>query len=181
MDLTMETVSLFSQNRHKVKDIYTSSFRKEDRMPFLLMLMMACLRSTKFISFCEEDMIRGFGYLATINKITFVMFFAVDEHARSKGYGSRILNEIQSLYPNNKIIITIESCDKDAANVEERLNRKKFYLKNGYVETGYMVKLGAQKQEVLIKNGKFNKREFILFFLRYSNLTMIPKVWKADI
>ena len=178
MELAMEKVTLINRNKQKIKEIYESSFCKEDRMPFLLMLMMACLNSTRFISFHDGDTICGFAYMATIKKITFVMFFAVDKNIRSRGYGSRILDKIQSLYPDNKIIITIERCDEDVKNIEERLTRKKFYINNGYTQTGYMVKLGKQKQEIIIKNGEFDKREFILFFLRYSNLTMMPKVWK---
>lgn len=180
MKLAMEKINLNNQSRQKIKEIYESSFRKEDRMPFLLMLIMSYLNNTLFASFRDGDTVCGFVYMATIKKITFVMFFAVDENIRSKGYGSCILNQIQSLYPDNKIIITIERCDGNIKNFDERLHRRKFYLNNGYIQTGYMVKLGNQEQEILIKNGAFNKREFILFFLRYSNLTMLPKVWKAD-
>lgn len=164
MELAMGKVTFRNRNTQKIKEIYESSFRKEDRMPFLLMLIMSYLNSTRFISFLDGDTICGFVYMATIKNITFVMFFAVDENIRSKGYGSRILDKIQSLYPNNKIIITIERCDEKAKNTEERLARKKFYINNGYTQTGYVVKLGNQKQEIIIKNGEFSKREFILFF-----------------
>lgn len=180
MELKMENVTLINKNRQKVKEIYKSSFRKEDRMPFMLMLLMASLKSTHFISFHDGDTLCGFVYMAAIKRITFVMFFAVDESIRSKGYGSRILDKIQSLHPDNKIIITIERCDEDAEDIEERLRRKKFYANNGYMQAEYMVKLGNQKQEILIKNGEFNKREFTLFFLRYSNFTIMPKVWKIS-
>ncbi len=178
MELRIENITLTSRNRQKVKEIYKSSFPKEDRMPFVLMLIMAYLKSTHFISFYDGDTLCGFVYMATIKKLTFVMFFAVNENIRSKGYGSRILDKIQSLYPDNKIIITIERCDEDAEDIEQRLRRRKFYMNNGYIETGYIVKLGNQKQEIIIKNGKFDKREFTLFFLRYSNFTITPKIWK---
>lgn len=178
MELRMENVTLANKNKQIVKEIYNSSFHKEDRMPFILMIIMAYLKSTRFISFHDEDTVCGFVYMATIKKITFVMFLAVDENLRSKGYGSHILDKIQSLYPDNKIIITIERCDEDTENMEERLKRKKFYTNNGYIPTGYIVKLGKQKQEIILKNGEFDKREFTLFFLRYSNFTMMPKVWK---
>ena len=178
MELRMKNVTFANGNRQKINEIYKSSFHKEDRMPFMLMLIMGYLKSTHFISFHDGDTICGFVYMATIKKTTFVMFFAVDENIRSKGYGSRILDKIQSLYPDNKIIITIERCDEDAEDIEERLRRKKFYTNNGYMQAGYIVKLGNHKQEIIIKNGEFDKREFILFFLRYSNFTMMPKVWK---
>ena len=180
MELRMEDVTLTNKNRQKVKEIYKSSFLKEDRMPFVLMLIMGYLKNTHFLSFYDRDMICGFVYIATTKKLTFVMFFAVDVNIRSKGYGSSILDKIQSLYPDNKIIITIERCDEeDTEDIEERLRRREFYTSNGYMETGYIVKLGNKKQEIIIKNGRFDKREFTLFFLRYSNFTIIPKIWKT--
>lgn len=180
MDLRAEAVTITSKDKEKIKDIYTSSFLKEDRMPFWLMLIMAKMKSTDFLSFYDGDTLCGFVYMATIKKITFVMFFAVDENIRSKGYGSRILDKIQSIYPNNKIIISIEPCDEAAEDIEERLRRKRFYAKNGYIEAGYLVELANKKQEVLIKNGEFNVREFTLFFLRYSNGTMKPKMLRVN-
>lgn len=167
-----------SKRKQEIKDIYTSSFLKEDRMPFVLMCMLSYLWHTEFLSFYDEDTLCGFVYMASIRKLTFVMFFAVDKNLRSKGYGSYILDEIQSMHPNNKIIVSIEPCDEDAENLEEKLRRKKFYFLNGYVETGYFMKLGGKKQELLIRNGTFNKKEFIRFFMLYSNLVVIPKIWK---
>lgn len=94
-----------------------------------------------------------FIYAATIRKVTFVMFFAVDKKLRSKGYGSYILDKIQSMHPNNKLIVSIEPCDKHAADIEQRLRRKNFYRNNGYTETGYFIRLGSKTQELIIKNG----------------------------
>lgn len=179
MVLRVETVTRKTQAKKKVKGIYTSSFLKEDRMPFWLMLLLAKMPSTDFISFHDTDILCGFVYMATIENLTFVMFLAVDENNRSKGYGSRILDKIQSMYPNNKIIISIERCDVDAKDIEQRLRRKKFYDNNGYIETGYLVELANIKQEILIKNGELDKEEFILFFKKYSNGTMKPKVWRS--
>lgn len=178
MNLRIEKVSK-SKRKKEIKKIYTSSFLKEDRMPFEMMLMMSHLWHTDFLSFYDEDTLCGFIYMATIKKITFVMFFAVAENLRSKGYGSNILAHIESMYPKNKMILTIEPCDKEAKDINQRIRRKRFYMKNGYIETGYFVKLG-KKQEILIKNGEFDKREFTRFFMLYSNFTMKPKVWKSE-
>ena len=82
----------------------------------------------------------GFVYLAHNRKIVFVMFFAVDKLLRSKGYGSAILQNIQSKYPEKKIIISIEPCDEVAPDIELRTRRRDFYMRNRYQETGYMMK-----------------------------------------
>ena len=152
-----------------VKRIYFESFPKSERMPFPLMVAMSKLWNTDFLGFYEEDTLCGFIYLAHNRKIVFVMFFAVDAALRSKGFGSAILQEIQKKYPTKKIIISIEPCDETAPDIEIRKKRKAFYLRNGYKETGYMIKLAGVVQEIIIANGEFNKSQFKRFFVLYSN------------
>ena len=89
-----------------------------------------------------------------------------------------IRDRIQTMYPKNKIIVSIEPCVDNAANLEQRLKRKDFYIRNGYRETGYSMKLAGQEQEILISKGLFDKRKFIAFFIIYSSCTTIPKIWK---
>ena len=163
-----------------VKRIYFESFPKSERMPFPLMVAMSKLWNTDFFGFYEEDTLCGFIYLAHNRKIVFVMFFAVDAALRSKGFGSAILQEIQKKYPTKKIIISIEPCDETAPGIEIRKKRKAFYLRNGYKETGYMIKLAGVVQEIIIANGEFNKSQFKRFFVLYSNGTMWPRIWKQS-
>lgn len=110
-------------------------------------------------------------------KMIFIMFLAVDESLRTKGYGSAILKEIKNRYPDKKIMVSIEPCDDSAPDIEVRKRRKAFYRKNGYSETGYMIKLSGVVQEIMITNGDFDKKEFLLFFIFYSNGTVWPKIW----
>ena len=114
---------------------------------------------------------------AVNRKMIFIMFLAVDESLRTKGYGSAILKEIKNRYPDKKIMVSIEPCDDSAPDIEVRKRRKAFYRKNGYGETGYMIKLSGVVQEIMITNGDFDKKEFLLFFIFYSNGTVWPKIW----
>lgn len=161
-----------------VKEIYFDSFPKNERMPFPMMVVMSKLWNTEFLAFYDDDKLCGFIYLAHNRKVVFVMFFAVDKKLRSKGYGSAILQEIQKRYADKKIIISIEPCDKSSPDFEIRTRRKAFYMRNGYKETGYMMKLNGVVQEIIITNGEFSKNQFRAFFALYSNGTMWPKIWK---
>lgn len=176
MDLNVEKVRK-SKRKRQIKDIYFSSFSKEDRMPFGMMTSMSLLWNTEFLAFYDDNVLCGFVYMATMGKQTFIMFFAVDKNLRSKGYGGRILKKIQSMHPQNKLLVSIEPCVEAAEDIETRRRRKKFYLKNGFSETGYFIKLGGKNQEILIKNGTFNKKKFMLFLMLYSNFMIIPKIW----
>lgn len=177
MGLRVEKVT---RKNKKVKEVYMDSFPKKERMPYLMMLLMAKKEDTNFLAFYDEDVFCGFVYMARSNNIIFVMFLAVDRNIRSKGYGSKILNEIFSLYPNDKIIISIERCDVDAEDIDIRLRRKDFYLRNGFIESGYLIELEHIKQEIIVKNGQFDKDEFSSFLKKYSNGVMKPPIWKAE-
>lgn len=161
-----------------VKNIYFHSFSKKERMPFPMMVAMSKLWNTEFLGFYDGDTTCGFVYLAHNRKIVFVMFLAVEETLRAKGYGSAILREIQNKYPDKKIIVSIEPCDNNAPDRELREKRKAFYLRNGYRETGYLMKLNGIVQEILIRNGEFDKKQFRSFFAVYSNGTMWPRIRK---
>lgn len=163
-----------------VKHVYVDSFPKNERMPFPMMVAMSKLWNTDFLGFYEGDTLCGFVYLAHNSKIVFVMFLAVDKTLRSKGYGSAILQEIQNKYPNKKIIISIEPCDQKCPDIELRKRRKDFYMRNGYKETGYLMKLNSVVQEIIIINGEFNKKQFRTFFALYSNGTVWPRIWKRN-
>lgn len=174
MRLRIQNVTLKNAD---IKRIYFEAFPKEERMPFPLMVAMSKLWNTQFFGFYDGDVPCGLTYLASSRSLVFVMFFAVDETLCSKGYGSLILQQLKSKYPDQKIIVSIEPCDTSAPDIELRKRRKSFYMRNGYHETGHMMKLNGVVQEILAANGTFSKAEFFSFFVRYSFGSIYPKIW----
>lgn len=162
----------------EIKRIYFEAFPKRERMPFPVMVAMSKLWNTQFFGFYDGDIPCGFIYLASSRKIVFVMFFAVDASLRSKGYGSLILQQLKAKYPDKKTIISIEPCEDSAPDLDLRKRRKSFYMRNGYNETGYMMKLNGVVQEIIITNGEFVKKEFSSFFVLYSFGSVYPRIWK---
>ena len=175
MELTVKKVKL---NSRDIRKIYCDAFPKKDRMAFPLMIAMSKLWNTEFLSFYDGDTAVGMIYLAKNHGLVFIMFLAVDEKIRSKGYGSKILRYIRNRYASRKIIVSIEPCEEAAPDLDVRKKRKQFYLRNGYSETGYRMKLNGTEQEILISGNEFRKAEFLLFFALYSNGTVWPKIWK---
>lgn len=175
MPLRIQKVKLSSKD---IKRIYFEAFPKRERMPFPMMVAMSKLWNTQFFGFYEDDTPCGFTYLASNRKLVFVMFFAVDKSLRSKGYGSAILQQLRNKFPDKKIIISIEPCVVNTPDIDLRKRRKAFYMRNGYRETGYMIKLNGVVQEIIITNGEFLKKEFFSFFVLYSFGSIYPKIWK---
>ena len=99
-------------NSTDIKRIYFEAFPKKERMPFPMMVAMSKLWNTQFFSFYDGDVPCGFIYLASIGKIVFVMFFAVDKALRSKGYGSAILQDIKNKYPEKRLSFPLNRMKK---------------------------------------------------------------------
>ena len=178
MNLRIEKVTKKNSDLKKIKELFISSFPKKQRGPFWLVLLASKMKEINFLSFYDKDILCGFIYTTIIDNITFVVWLAVSSNVRSKGYGSAILNEIQSMYKDNKIILYIDKCDEEASDYEKRIKRKSFYIKNGYEETGYLVETRKMVEEVLIKNGSFDKEEFEQFFKKQSNGMVKVKLFK---
>ena len=175
--MTLTVKRLFgSRCRRAVKRIYYDSFPLEDRMPFFMMCIMSWLPTTKFLTYYDGDILCGFIYYAVLGRQVFVMCFAVDEAMRGNGYGSQILSALKAENPRKKIIVSIEPCLDESANDINR-RRKTFYQRNGFDETGYMIKLG-KVQELLVANGGFSKGAFRMFLAVYSLFTLWPRIPK---
>ncbi len=168
-----------SRRKREIKEIYQFSFAREDRMPFWMMLLMSYLWHTEFLAFYDGDTLCGILYMASLGKLTFIMFFAVEEGLRSKGHGGQILAQAQARHAENKLIVSIEPCLDGAEDLAVRTRRRQFYLRNGFAPSDHFMRMGGKDQEVLIKNGTFDRREFKRFFLLYSNCTVIPKIWRV--
>ena len=177
MRLCVKSVQLRDQD---IRPIYFDAFPKKERMPFFLMVLMSKLWNTQFWGFYDGDTPCGFAYFAVHRNLLFLMFLAVDNNLRSKGYGSAILAKIRDTYPDKKLIVSIEPCEDTAPDIEVRKRRKAFYQRNGYSETGYQIKLSGVVQDVLIANGEFRKCEFRLFLALYSCGTLWPRIWRKE-
>ena len=75
----------------------------------------------------------GFVYLIKYQDIIYVFYLAVSEKERGGGYGSKILKKITDKYQEKRIILCIEPVDKNVDNYEERVNRKNFMKKTGFM------------------------------------------------
>ena len=68
---------------------------------------------------------------------------------RGQGAGSEALQLLLALYNDRQFFLEIERPVDDAPNLEERILRKQFYLKNGMLETGIKIRLFGIPMELL--------------------------------
>lgn len=143
----------------KIIEIYKKSFPKNEKLPIFLLNIMSKRECVDFLAFYDNDTVCGFTYLVNDKNMTFVLYLAVDDSIRSNGYGSKIIKWIINNKKDN-IVLNIEEVDRQYNNYEQRLRRQKFYFKNGFIDTGYNIKVRDDIHDVLYKGNNFIKKEY---------------------
>lgn len=136
------------------------------------------------LSFYEKNLFVGFCYLINNNNLTFIPYLAINDNIRSKGYGTKIINKIKSIYKDNRIILDIEPIDKNSENNEQRIRRKNFYNKNGFRSLPILMLDGEETYEILIYNGECTTKEFNNLYKNFigklSYMFAMPKLVQVN-
>ncbi|WHY94596.1 GNAT family N-acetyltransferase [Neobacillus cucumis] len=165
MNIIFKPLQRNSEDYEKVNDLIYESFPEVERLPISLLFHKTKLNGVDFFVIYDKDTFVGFTYLITRKNLTYVQYLAIDTKLQSKGYGSQILSTIKERYSENQIVLNIEADDERAVNYEQRVVRKKFYIRNGYKSSGLSFKDRWGVYEVMV-NGEeeVNRIEFIDLF-----------------
>lgn len=140
MDIKAVNIKGNKELRKKVKELYKASFPKEEQLPWPILRLASCERHSQISAYLDGDHFCGFTFSTDIDGIYFIMFFAVDTAIRQKGYGSAILSKIKADNAKKTVVLNIEPIIDSAENLDERKKRLAFYEKNGFFDTGYLVR-----------------------------------------
>jgi len=160
--LRVESIAKGYKDILAVKDLYKSSFPKEEQAPMFFLLQRAKKGYIEFNAYYDNETLVGITYLISYRHIRYVLYIATAATERSKGYGSQILDHIKAAYPDDRIILNIEIEDESANNNEQRKKRKLFYIKNGFSSSGIFSKLFGVTWELMVYNGTCSAKEFLM-------------------
>ncbi len=157
-----------------VKKLYIEAFPKEERFPFIYLLYKEKRGHADFIALYDKGVFIGLLYLVYHKDNVFLFFFAVDKFYRGRGYGSKILKALLHKFNDKKVMLFIETTKGKYENIEERINRKHFYEKNGFKDAGFEItekgvtyELMCSKNELKIDEVKSLVKKFFGRFLYY--------------
>lgn len=173
MNLCVEQLTNNHQHMQRVKKLYDEAFPAHERLPMRVLLKKAKKISVDFWAIYNQDMFVGFTYLVTNKGLTYVLYLAIDEHARSKGYGGQILSMIKEKDCSNRIILNIETVVNGVENYEQRVTRKKFYLRNEYTNSGLMYKDRWATYEVLLHGRYVEEQEFTQLLKKFYGIRLL--------
>jgi len=133
----------------KFKALYRKAFPMYEQIPVWLLFRKAKSKNVIFYHIYDDETWIGFVYLIIDGDLLFLQYFAIDNSARSKGYGGEILSKIKEKFYEYRIFFAIEQPDEKAPNNEQRVKRKKFYEKHGFQEFGYIIEQPNLRLEIL--------------------------------
>ncbi|MFD1176458.1 GNAT family N-acetyltransferase [Paenibacillus puldeungensis] len=167
MSLRFESLSRHSAEIEKVKELFRTSFPKSEQIPLWFLRMKFKQDFVDFFVFYDDNQFVGFTYLITHQQLTFILYLAIDPSLRSQGYGQKVLAGIKEKYPGNRIVLNIEAVDESSDNYQQRLKRREFYVRNGYINTGLQLIERGALYEVLVDQGEVDLEEYRYLFKKF--------------
>ena len=168
-----------SSNLTQAKRLYREAFPREERLPWWILRLMTLQKGVELSSFYDGAEFCGFAHTAATEDTVYIMFFAVNERLRNRGYGSAILTQLKQIYSDKTIILNVEPPDEQADNAQQRVNRMRFYMRNGFYDTGYNSTEVGGIFRVLSTSPELDISSYLKVFHKISFGFWKPKVTSA--
>lgn len=153
-----------------MKKMYFEAFPKEERVPWMWLMMQSRKQFIEFIAFYDEDQFVGFAYIISRQKLTYIFYLAVNSELRGGGYGSKILQDIFKMYEGQHFAISVEPIDDTADNAAQRRSRVKFYERNGFTMSSKLALEQGVKYSMMYHNSDFEKQDYIDLIAYYAGI-----------
>ena len=141
-------------------DMMKRQFPPEEYMPLDNQLALQDSGDIEIWALYDLTELVGFTTLRITNDMAYLFFLAFDDAFQGKGYGKEAIAKIRELYTDRAITVDFELVDEKAANNEQRIRRRNFYLKNGFYETGWGLSYLGVDYEIFCMNQPFSIDSF---------------------
>lgn len=161
------------QYRRQIKEIYEKSFPKDEKFSFWILKQCAKENNIQLDVIIDDiiEKVIGMRFIVNYDNITYLMYLAIDEIYRNKGFGSFVLKDLVT--QNNIVLLCIE---KPLPGLkDDKIRRKNFYLKNGFYETNCFIEDSGVEYEFLasLKGLEITEEDLKK---RYSNMSKNPLI-----
>ena len=149
--------------------LYRSAFPREERKPFSMIRRMYKKGKTDIWCLEREGEFLGIGITINSPDLILLDYFAIVKHRRQQGVGSAALPAIMEHYGDKGFFLEIESTLEEAANKEQRLRRKAFYLSCGLTELHTQACLFGVNMELLGVRCEMTYHSYKAFYRDHYN------------
>ncbi|HCL02060.1 MAG TPA: N-acetyltransferase [Lachnoclostridium phytofermentans] len=159
MNLRIKIVTEQSKELPQIEKLYRAAFPDNERRP-LAPLLQDDTGHGEVLAFYDGTCFCGFACFLTCGDISHIIYFAIEDFLRGKGYGTEALSAMFKLKKGKRIIVDIEVEDEHEVNNTQRQKRKQFYLRNGFCETEVKYRWRQESYEILSLGGIVSADEF---------------------
>lgn len=161
--LTIRMITTDAPDLPEVTALMERAFPANERVPMRLLLPEG-RQGAELWGFYEGGRFCGFISLLSWRDITHILYFAMEEGLRGRGYGSQALGLVHALKKGRRIIADLEAENQAAPNAVQRSQRRRFYQRNGYVYSGVSYGWRQESYEIFAHGGKVSEAEFEAFW-----------------
>lgn len=102
----------------------------------------------------------GFLAMRRFADLAYIAYFAIAPEIRSQGIGTAALKALHGFYADCQIAVDIEAPDDKYPNNAQRLSRRGFYMRCGFIPTGWFQFYMDTEFEIFSSVPDFNKTAF---------------------
>ena len=157
----MEIIEINSKSAdiRKIRKLYNTSFPDDERIPFSHLLRT--VGSERIMhAYYDNSVLTGLTVVFLMDDIVYLSYICISEEMRNRGYGTEILQAVKNEYPGCRMVVDIEELKRESSNYEERLRRREFYLRNGFVSCSVFYHFYYVDYELLSCNGTVSQQEW---------------------
>ena len=160
----LEIRKLTIKNTRKFRKLYKESFPDSERKPYYLMLYLKHKGKMELYELSDNDVFCGLFVTVVCGELVLVDYLAVSPELQGRGIGSETINIARNMYFGKKLFLEIESTLKPCDDLDNRLKRKRFYIKNGLTPCDFVVELFGVEMEVMSFGEKVDFDEYIKLY-----------------
>ncbi len=120
----------------ELRELYDEAFPAEERIPWHDLLQLVGTMPLDFTAYYHDNQLLGFTIVYPRPTFNWFWYFAVRPQLRGMGHGQRILSRLIERYSSGTSILDMESPSQPSPNQPVRQRRHRFYLRNGFRDTG---------------------------------------------
>ncbi len=157
MQINFKKLTAESEDLNIFTEMNDEAFPPSERMSMEEIFAFASETDTDVLGIYDDTKPVGFVVVMKNDRCGYIYFYAIDTRVRSKGYGSAALKKLNEKYDKIQLVLDFEAIDENAENYDQRLRRRRFYLRNGFRETGRYTVLRGERFEVVCNGGELNE------------------------
>lgn len=159
-NIELRRMSVDDTDVQRMHEINVASFPPEEFIPTEEMFTFGNM-DIRVLGIYADGVLAGFFTVIVVPGCVYLCYFAVDELMRGKGIGTAALGKLMEMFSDRQLVVDFEAYDEpDAENVEERIRRRHFYYRNGFMETGMFMYYMQTEFEVAATKSPMDRAAF---------------------